>query len=48
MQVVVGTVACCWLVGLKRKEVRDLGCEGQYKKREEITISPVVQVLYAK
>lgn len=31
-----------------QKEIRDLGCEGQYKKRKEITISPVVQALYAK
>lgn len=31
-----------------QKEIRDLGCEGKYKKRGTITISPVIQVLYAK
>ena len=45
---------CCLLLVSRfeevrfQKEIRDLGYEGQYKKREEITMSPVAQVLYAK
>lgn len=49
-----GVGECCLLLVRRfeevrfQQEIRHLGCEGKYKKGGAITISPVIQVLYAK